>query len=505
MKTLSRDIIVPDNAVRMAHSAATSAETARMEGGLFDAYKAIATSLENVAAMNQPPVFETNTRILANLFEVYTFKTERAFQMLQEHSAAGACGTESLHESFLWAACGAISKMLIGDLAIDEDYESISGWQAPLACARVVLKKESASKSSMLQNLVQLLDWVVRDTTCCFSDASVDAIFGVIQALVCGPASSSYITREMSPGFMTDECGGDVLKVCEQHRVFQLLWEAADQFETRPNVAILAVEVLSATIRGHWADEVKPVKGRHEARVEVVLSKEDAVRYGDLWGKGVFRTGAQQRQRKSSPKALLSWVRAERLKRLGEMVASYAGSDDVENNEPSTPEQDKEVAGVAGTTGSRGEERVRNRAHEYHHASEDLLESALRLFGQLIEHLPDARDVVSHETMKALMDIHESDRFSREQRSLAEQTMQLMGCPTPGSSDDHAPGDLFAEHNEGSREPFMDDDKTVAWTAPMSHATPSKRSREVFEYRESSKSEGLLDACLDDLPRGMPF
>ena len=213
LKTLSRDIIVPDNAVRMAHSAATSAETARMEGGLFDAYKAIATSLENVAAMNQPPVFETNTRILANLFEVYTFKTERAYQMLQEHSAAGACGTESLHESFLWAACGAISKMLIGDLAIDEDYESISGWQAPLACARVVLKKESASKSSMLQNLVQLLDWVVRDTTCCFSDASVDAIFGVIQALVCGPASSSYITREMSPGFMTDECGGDVLKV----------------------------------------------------------------------------------------------------------------------------------------------------------------------------------------------------------------------------------------------------------------------------------------------------
>ena len=485
----------------MAHSAATSVETARMEGGLFDAYKVIATSLENVAAMDQPPVFETNTRILANLFEVYTFKTERAYQMLQEHSAAGACGTESLHESFLWAACGAITKMLTGDLAIDEDYESISGWQAPLACARVVLKKESASKSSMLENLVQLLDWVVRDTTCCFSDASVDAIFGVIQALVCGPASSSYITREMSPGFMTDECGGDVLKVCEQHGVFQLLWEAADQFETRPNVAILAVEVLSATIRGHWADEVKPVKGRHEARVEVVLSKEGAVRHGDPWGKGVV----QQRQRKSSPKVLLSWVRAERLKRLGEMVASYAGSDDVENNEPSTPEQDKEVAGVAGTTGSRGEERVRNRAHEYHHASEDLLESALRLFGQLIEHLPDARDVVSHEAMKALMDIHESDRFSREQRSLAEQTMQLMGCLTPGSSDDHAPGDLFAEHTEGSREPFMDDDKTVAWTAPMFHATPSKRSREVFEYREGSKSEGLLDGCLDDLPRATPF
>ena len=389
--------------VLMAHSAGTSVETARMESGLFEAYRAIAMSLENVAALDQPEVTEANTEILANLFEVYLKKTKRAYSVLRESSAVGATGTECLHEGFLWAACGALSKMLTGELAIDDDYVSVSGWRGPIACARVVLDKP-AERRSLLENLIRLLRRVVHDTTCCFSDASVDAIFGAIQAVVCGPASSSYITKE----HVTRKCNCDELKLCETLNLFELLWEAAEQFETRPNVAILAVEVLSATIRGHWADEIRPVTGRHEARVEVVLSRRG------------FRTKpGSSLVTRAKPTASVNSLRAERLKVLSAMVTSYAGRDDVENNEPSTPEQETEVAGVAGTTGSRGEERVRNRAHEYHHASEDLLESALRLFGQLIEHVPDAGDFVSNETMKALTDIHESDRFSREQRSLA--------------------------------------------------------------------------------------
>ena len=466
--------------VLMAHSAGTSVETARMESGLFDAYRAIAMSLENVAALDQPEVTEANTEILANLFEVYLKKTKRAYSVLRESSAVGATGTECLHEGFLWAACGALSKMLTGELAIDDDYVSVSGWRGPIACARVVLDKP-AERRSLLENLIRLLRRVVHDTTCCFSDASVDAIFGAIQAVVCGPASSSYITKEMEveeweDQHVTRKCNCDELKLCETLNLFELLWEAAEQFETRPNVAILAVEVLSATIRGHWADEIRPVTGRHEARVEVVLSRRG------------FRTkpGGSLVTR-AKPTASVNSLRAERLKVLSAMVTSYAGRDDVENNEPSTPEQETEVAGVAGTTGSRGEERVRNRAHEYHHASEDLLESALRLFGQLIEHVPDAGDFVSNETMKALTDIHESDRFSREQRSLAEQTMQLMGC-RPGSSDDHAPDDLFAEPSERSQfEPFMDDDKAGVWTTPVSDT--KKRSREVFEHRSQQDVE----------------
>ena len=65
--------------VLMAHSAGTSVETARMESGLFEAYRAIAMSLENVAALDQPEVTEANTEILANLFEVYLKKTKRAY------------------------------------------------------------------------------------------------------------------------------------------------------------------------------------------------------------------------------------------------------------------------------------------------------------------------------------------------------------------------------------------------------------------------------------------
>ena len=263
--------------VLMAHSAGTSVETARMESGLFEAYRAIAMSLENVAALDQPEVTEANTEILANLFEVYLKKTKRAYSVLRESSAVGATGTECLHEGFLWAACGALSKMLTGELAIDDDYVSVSGWRGPIACARVVLDKP-AERRSLLENLIRLLRRVVHDTTCCFSDASVDAIFGAIQAVVCGPASSSYITKEMEveeweDQHVTRKCNCDELKLCETQNLFELLWEAAEQFETRPNVAILAVEVLSATIRGHWADEIRPVTGRHEARVEVVLSR----------------------------------------------------------------------------------------------------------------------------------------------------------------------------------------------------------------------------------------
>ena len=346
----------------MAHSAGTSVETARMESGLFEAYRAIAMSLENVAALDQPEVTEANTEILANLFEVYLKKTKRAYSVLRESSAVGATGTECLHEGFLWAACGALSKMLTGELAIDDDYVSVSGWRGPIACARVVLDKP-AERRSLLENLIRLLRRVVHDTTCCFSDASVDAIFGAIQAVVCGPASSSYITKEMEveeweDQHVTRKCNCDELKLCETQNLFELLWEAAEQFETRPNVAILAVEVLSATIRGHWADEIRPVTGRHEARVEVVLSRQG------------FRTKpGSSLVTHAKPTASVNSLRAERLKVLSAMVTSYAGRDDVENNEPSTPEQETEVAGVAGTTGSRGEERVRNRAHEYHHAS----------------------------------------------------------------------------------------------------------------------------------------
>ena len=72
--------------VLMAHSAGTSVETARMESGLFEAYRAIAMSLENVAALDQPEVTEANTEILANLFEVYLKKTKRAYSVLRESS-----------------------------------------------------------------------------------------------------------------------------------------------------------------------------------------------------------------------------------------------------------------------------------------------------------------------------------------------------------------------------------------------------------------------------------